>query len=69
MTFHYYDIIIRPIDPEIKIDFDRHEFSPFQVLERGCEKRNFGNMIFKNRFLRHVGWTGMNMTWVDQRLT
>ena len=26
MTFHYYDIVIRPIDPEIEIDFDTHEF-------------------------------------------
>ena len=29
MTFHYYDIIIRPIDPEIEIDFDAHGFLLF----------------------------------------
>ena len=29
MTFHYYDIIIRPLDPEIEIDFDVHGFSLF----------------------------------------
>ena len=26
--FYYYDIIIRPIDPEIEIDFDPHGFLP-----------------------------------------
>ena len=31
MTFHYYDIIIRPLDPEIEIDFDAHGFLLFLV--------------------------------------
>ena len=31
MTFHYYDIIIRPIYPEIEIDFDTHGFLLFLV--------------------------------------
>ena len=26
MTFHYYNIKIGPIDPEIEIDFDTHGF-------------------------------------------
>ena len=68
MTFHYYDIIIRPLDPEIEIDFDAHGFSLFlahfacvhftllyKALEGRCEKPKFANMIFKSRFFRHVG--------------
>ena len=68
MTFHYYDIIIRPIDPKIEIDFDTHGFSPIllgslcvhfsllqKALERRCERLDFAKMIFKSRFFRHVG--------------
>ena len=38
MTFHYYDIIIRPIDPEIEIDFDLHGFVllPAVLSESEC---------------------------------
>ena len=71
MTFHYYDIIIRPIDPEIEIDFDTHGFWPilgriycvhftllYKALEGRCEKPNFGQYDFQKSIFSLCGVNG-----------
>ena len=63
MTFHYYNIKIGPIDPEIEIDFDTHGFLlvlaqfpyvhftlPYKALERSCGVRVFD----QNDFLKSI---------------
>ena len=66
MAFHYYDIIIRPIDTEIEIDFDAHGFLRFlahfacvhftllyKALEGRCGKADFCKYDFqKSNFFK-----------------
>ena len=60
MTFHYYDIIIRPLDLEIEIDFDAHGYLLFlahfpyvhfsllyKALERSCGAADFCQYDFE----------------------
>ena len=71
MTFHYYDIIIRPLDPEIEIDFDAHGFSLFlahfacvqftllyKALEGRCGTADFWKYDFQKSIFSLCGMNG-----------
>ena len=71
MTFHYYDIIIRPIDPEIEIDFDAHGFLLFlahfacvhftllyKALEGRCGGADFWKYDFQKSIFSPCGMNG-----------